>query len=191
MNLTISLYIAMKCTYTHTHTPLNMHFSGFYFSFYTEENKIMSNLFITNETYSEKKVVIYIFIHSIYSVMEKLPTLNSYWKPQIALYTPPYITWVLVIAVLFVLASLTAKYKVFCPQEELDRCQFQKTTYSPSMEGSDKSTILVKILVPKAHLSVSFLPLASKLGFPGTVPLTYLSTSRPPTILSFTYSLYS
>lgn len=57
------------------------------------------------------------------------------------------------------------------------------------MDGSDRSAILIKYRSPKAHLSVSFLLLALQLGFPGTVPLTYLSTSRPPTILNFIHSL--
>lgn len=57
------------------------------------------------------------------------------------------------------------------------------------MEGTDRSTILIKHWSPKAHLSVSCLLLASRLGFPGTAALTYLSTSRPPTVLNFIHSL--
>lgn len=57
------------------------------------------------------------------------------------------------------------------------------------MEGTDRNAILLKYWSPEAHLSVSFLLLASQLGFPGTAPLTYLSTCRPPTILNFIHSL--
>jgi hypothetical protein len=63
-----------------------------------------------------------------------------------------------------------------------------KNNFQPPMEGTDRSAILIKYWSPEARLSVSFLLLASQLGFPGTVPLTYLSTSRPPTILNFIHS---
>lgn len=41
-----------------------------------------------------------------------------------------------------------------------------KDNFQASVEDADKSTILIKYWSPKAHLSVSFFPPASKLGFP-------------------------
>ena len=49
-----------------------------------------------------------------------------------------------------------------------------KYSFKASIEDVDKSTTLMKYWSPKAHISVSFFPPASKSGFPGTITPTYL-----------------
>lgn len=64
---TISLYNIVKQIHTNTH-PLGMHFVGFYFSFYTRENKSMAALFTANKTCLGKTnlaiYALHLFIHS-------------------------------------------------------------------------------------------------------------------------------